>query len=320
MKRFVAGLMSVLLLVAVFGVLGSAAEAAYPERPITYIIAFNPGGESDITARTQQPYLEKILGTQVIVTYKAGGGGAVAWSEVPRMKPDGYTIVGHNIPHIILQPLQRKNSGYKTSDLKTVCWFQATPNMLVVPVDSQFKTLEDFVKYAKEHPGEITLGGSGSYSANHLGVVEFNEAAGIKTVYVPFSGSGAAVPAFLGGHVTGLMTYTTMAANYRDKMRPLAVAAEERLPIFPDVPTFKELGYDYVEGAYRGVCVPNETPDEIVNKLASAFKQVNETPEFREKMEKMGFTVVYYGPEESKKFIENRTNYYKSILDKLEIR
>jgi tripartite-type tricarboxylate transporter receptor subunit TctC len=320
MKRFVAGLMSVLLLVAVFGVLGSAAEAAYPERPITYIIAFNPGGESDITARTQQPYLEKILGTQVIVTYKAGGGGAVAWSEVPRMKPDGYTIVGHNIPHIILQPLQRKNSGYKTSDLKTVCWFQATPNMLVVPVDSQFKTLEDFVKYAKEHPGEITLGGSGSYSANHLGVVEFNEAAGIKTVYVPFSGSGAAVPAFLGGHVTGLMTYTTMATNYRDKMRPLAVAAEERLPIFPDVPTFKELGYDYVEGAYRGVCVPNETPDEIVNKLASAFKQVNETPEFREKMEKMGFTLVYYGPEEAKKFIENRTNYYKNILDKLEIK
>lgn len=92
MKRFVASLAIVLLFVAVFGVFGSMAEAAYPERPITYVIAFNPGGESDITARAQQPYLEKVLGTQIIITYKIGGGGAVAWSEVPRMRPDGYTI------------------------------------------------------------------------------------------------------------------------------------------------------------------------------------------------------------------------------------
>ncbi|WP_213697716.1 tripartite tricarboxylate transporter substrate binding protein [Acetomicrobium sp.] len=320
MKRFMAGLAIVLFFVAVFGVFGMMAEAAYPERPITYVIAFNPGGESDITARAQQPYLEKVLGTQIIITYKIGGGGAVAWSEVPRMRPDGYTIVGHNIPHIILQPLQRKDTGYKTTDLKTVCWFEATPNILVVPVDSQFKTLEDFVKYAKEHPGQITLGGSGSYSANHLGTVEFNEAAGIETTYIPFTGSGDAVPAFLGGHVTGLMTYTTMVANYREQMRPLAVATEERVSIFPDVPTFKELGYDYVEGAYRGICVPPKTPDEIVNKLADAFKQVNETPEFKEKMEAMGFQMVFYGPEESEKFVEDRVEYYKSILDKLEMK
>lgn len=320
MRRLVISLTSILVILAIFGMFSGTAKAAYPERPITYVIAFNPGGESDITARAQQPHLEKILGTQVIITYKIGGGGAVGWSEIVRTKPDGYTICGHNIPHIILQPLQRKDTGYKTSDINTVCWFEATPNMLVVPVDSKFKTLDDFVKYAKEHPGKITLGGSGSYSANHLGTVEFNEAAGIDTVYIPFTGSGDAVPAFLGGHVTGLMTYTTMAANYKDQMRPLAVATEERLSLFPDVPTFKELGYDFVEGAYRGICVPPKTPDEIVNKLADAFKQVNETPEYKEMMESMGFQMVFYGPEESKKFVEERTEYYKRILDKLEMK
>ncbi|MCD6156062.1 MAG: tripartite tricarboxylate transporter substrate binding protein, partial [Candidatus Atribacteria bacterium] len=91
MRRFVVGFAIVFALVAAFNVLGNMAEAAYPERPITYVIAFNPGGESDITARAQQPYLEKVLGTKVIITYKVGGGGAVAWSEVSRMKPDGYT-------------------------------------------------------------------------------------------------------------------------------------------------------------------------------------------------------------------------------------
>ncbi|AFM21985.1 hypothetical protein Anamo_1376 [Acetomicrobium mobile DSM 13181] len=320
MKRFAVGLIIVMLMFVALGTFVDMADAAYPERPITYVIAFNPGGESDITARAQQPYLEKILGTQIIITYKIGGGGAVGWSDIVRAKPDGYTICGHNIPHIIVQPLQRKDTGYKTSDLKTVCWFQATPNILVVPINSPIKTLKDFVQYAKDHPGQVTLGGSGSYSANHLGTVEFNELAGISTVYIPFTGSGDAVPALLGGHVTGLMTYTSMYISYKDQMRALAIATDKRLPLFPDVPTFKELGYNYVEGAYRGVCVPPKTPDEIVNKLADAFKKVNETPQFKETMEKMGFQLVFYGPEESKKFIEERTEYYKSLMSKLIIK
>ena len=103
-------------------------------------------------------------------------------------------------------------------------------------------------------------------------------------------------------------------------MRPLAVSYRRRLSLFPDVPTFKELGYDFVEGAYRGICVPPKTPDEIGNKLADAFKQVNETPEYKEMMESMGCQMVFYGPEESKKFVEERTEYYKSILDKLEMK
>lgn len=306
---------SFLLLVFLFSiVLSGTVFADYPEKPLNYIVCFNPGGESDLTARAQQKPLEKILGVDVVVSYKIGGGGAVGWSELVKAKPDGYTVAGFNLPHIILQPLVRENPGYQTKQINPIYIFEATPNVLAVRKDSQFKTLEDFVNYAKENPGVITVGGSGSYSANHLGTLEFNQIAGINTIYIPFTGSGAAVPALLGGHVTALMTYTTMGVQYSKDMRVLAVAAEERVPSLPDVPTFKELGYDYVEGAYRGMAGPPDIPADKIKVLAEANRRVNKDPVFSTKLENMGFQLVDLGPEESKKLIEDRIEYYKEIL------
>ncbi|GAW91893.1 C4-dicarboxylate ABC transporter substrate-binding protein [Calderihabitans maritimus] len=295
----------------------TAKTAKYPEKPINYIVAFNPGGESDITARAQQKPLEKILGVDIVISYKIGGGGAVGWQELVNSKPDGYTVAGFNLPHIILQPMVREDAGYKTEQITPIYIFEATPNILAVRKDSEFKTLEDFVKYAKENPGAITIGGSGSYSANHLGTLEFNQIAGIETTYIPFSGSGEAVPALLGGHVTALMTYTTMGIKHSDEMRVLAVAAEERVPALPDVPTFKELGYDYVEGAYRGMAGPPGLPEDIIKILAEANRKVNQNSAFREKLEGMGFKLVDLGPEESKKLIAEKTEYYRKILKEL---
>ena len=199
---------------------GSVFSAEYPSKPLTYIICFNPGGESDITARIQEPVLKKYFGQEVVVTYKIGGGGSVGWSELVRSKPDGYTIAGDNLPHIVLQPLERGNAGYNTLDLKQIYMFESTPNLLVVRQDSPYKTLKDFVDYAKKNPpGIVTVGGSGSSTANDLGTTMLNKAAGIKLTYIPFGGSGSAVPALLGGHVTALMTYSTMGVQYKDKFR-----------------------------------------------------------------------------------------------------
>ncbi|MCR4402865.1 MAG: tripartite tricarboxylate transporter substrate binding protein [Firmicutes bacterium] len=294
-----------------------SAAAKFPEKPVNYLICFDPGGESDITARLQQPFLEQVLGVKVVISYKTGGGGAVGWSELVRSKPDGYTMAGDNLPHTILQPLQRGDAGYKTEQLKRVYCFESTPNALVVRKDSPFKTLKDLVDYAKEHPEVVTLGGSGSWSANHLGVLELNQAAGIKLTYIPFSGSGAVVPALLGGHVTGLMTYTTMAVQYKDQMRVLAVAAEKRSAVLPDAPTFRELGYDIVEGAYRGVSVPPNTPDDIVKILADAFDKVNRNTDFQKKMQEMAFDLEFMGPEEYEKFVQSRRPYYEKLLKDL---
>lgn len=303
------------LLIAAF--VAAPGLAAYPERPITYVIAFNPGGESDITARIQEPVLERVLGVDVVITYKLGGGGSVAWSEIVRARPDGYTIVGHNLPHIILQPLQRGDAGYNTEQLQTVYWFESTPNVLAVRKDSPFKTLRDLVDYARQHPEVVTVGGSGSNTANHLGTLALNKLAGIKLTYIPFTGTGAAVPALLGGHVTALMTYTPVAVRYKDQFRILAVASEERVSWLPDVPTFKELGYDIVEGAYRGVAVPPGTPKEVIKVLEDAFDKVMRDPKVVEQMDKLGFKIEYMKSEEGTRFVQERTEYYKRLLGEL---
>ena len=205
------------------------APAAYPEKPINYVICFNPGGESDITARIQQKSLEKTLGVPVVIVYKKGGGGAVGWSELMKTKPDGYTIFGTNLPHTIVQPMTRGRAGYQTEKINNIYIFEFTPNILAVKKDSTFKTVDDFIAYAREKPG-LSMGGSGQPSANSLGTARFAKITGLDLTYISFTGSGAAVPALLGGHVPALMTYTSMAARYPDKIRPLAVAAEKTGP------------------------------------------------------------------------------------------
>jgi tripartite-type tricarboxylate transporter receptor subunit TctC len=319
MKRLVLGSMTLALFMAVvFAVLPGPAKAdEYPSKPLTYIVCFNPGGESDITARIQEAPLKKYFGQEVVVTYKIGGGGSVGWSELVQSKPDGYTIAGDNLPHIVLQPLTRGNAGYKTLDLKQVYIFESTPDILVVRQDSEFKTLKDLIDYAKAHPGVVTAGGSGSSSANELGTIVLNKAAGIKLTYIPFSGSGAAVPALLGGHVGALMTYSTMAVQYKDKFRPLAIMSEERMSVLPDVPTFKELGYDLVEGAYRGVAAPPGTPDDRVNFLAATFEKVMKDPEVIKKMDENGFKIEAMGPEKATAFVKKKMMEYEALMTEM---
>jgi len=254
----------------------------------------------------------------VAIQYKIGGGGALCWSELVQSAPDGYTIAGHNLPHTILQPMEMGDAGYKTLDLKQIYMFESTPNVLMVRKDSPFNTLKDFVEYAKKNPpGVVTVGGSGSSSANDLGTAMLSKAAGIKLSYVPFGGTGSAVPALLGGHVTALMSYSPMVIQYRDKFKFLAIASEKRMDVIPDVPTFKELGYDIVEGAYRGVAAPPGTPDALVKILADAFDKTMKDPEVKKKMDQNGFKTEFMGPEESLALVKKKTAEYEAIMKEL---
>jgi tripartite-type tricarboxylate transporter receptor subunit TctC len=291
--------------------------AKFPEKPITYTIPFNPGGESDITARLQEPELEKDLGVAVNVTHKPGGGGAVAWSDFQRTaKPDGYSIVGCNIPHIIGQPLIRKDAGYKTDGFKVVMWFHFTPNALVVSKDSPFKTLDDFIKFAKSKPFVGTVGGSGTYSANHLETLRLMKAAGIDLTYVPYTGTGPVIPALMGGHIKAAMSYSPVSVNYKNKFRTLAVAAEKRVPALPDVPTFKELGYDIIGGAFRGVAAPLGTPQPIVDRLAKAFTETNK--KISKKQLDLGFVMQYSTGDDAAALIDKMHAAYGDVLADIE--
>jgi tripartite-type tricarboxylate transporter receptor subunit TctC len=268
-----------------------AAFAEYPDKPISYIIPFGPGGESDITARHQQPFFKEKFGQDVVISYKPGGGGAVGWAQLNSIKGDGYTIMGTNLPHIIVKPLQ-KDVGFKTDDLTNVYMFHYTPDALVVTRDSPFKTVQDVIDYAKANPGKLTLSGSGKGTANHLAQIRFDGMAGVKTTYVSFKGTGKAVAALLGEQVKASWGYTSVGAKHSEQVRLLAVAMKERHPKFPDVPTFKELGFDLVSGAYRGIAVPKSTPEAIRVKLSEMIGQINADPEFRKRMENDGMALL----------------------------
>ena len=314
MKKIAIGFIVLLAVIAMVWSSGFCATG-YPNKPLTYMICFDPAGESDITARIQEQALKKYFGQNVVITYKIGGGGSIGWSELIQSKPDGYTIAGHNLPHTVLQPLERGNAGYKTLDLKQIYFFESTPDLLVVRQDSPFKTLKDFVEYAKKNPpGVVTVGGSGTSSANDLGTAMLNKAAGIQLTYIPFGGTGSAIPALLGGHVTALMTYSTMGVQYSGKFRSLAIASEERMAVLKDVPTFKELGYDVVEGAYRGVAAPPGTPDDIIKYLANVFEKVMKDPEVQKKMDQNGFKTEYMGPEASLALVKKKMVEYETIM------
>ncbi|MCE9664538.1 tripartite tricarboxylate transporter substrate binding protein [Halomonas sp. M5N1S17] len=291
-----------------------AAQADYPERAITYIIPFNPGGESDVTARFQEPILEELLGVSVNVTHRPGGGGAVAWSEFQNnAEPDGYEIIGVNIPHIIGQPIQRSDAGFETDNWEIITFFHSTPNALIVPANSPFETLDDLVEYARENPQAVTLGGSGTYSANHLDMLRFEQEADIDLTYIPFTGTGPLPAALEGNHVAGVFNYTMLGVQMDDRVRVLAVASEERVSALPDAPTFSELGYDIVGGAYRGVAAPAGTPPEIVETLAEAFAEANRR--ITEQQEPLGFVMEYITGEQIDEVINSLSEAYGPILE-----
>jgi tripartite-type tricarboxylate transporter receptor subunit TctC len=317
MKKIALGSIVLIAVIALVSVGMAGAADKFPSKRITYKICFNPGGESDITARFQEAALKKALGVDVSITYQIGGGGALCWADLVQAKPDGYTIAGHNLPHTVLQPLEMGNAGYKTLDLKQVYMFESTPNMLLVRNDSPYKTLKDFVEAAKKVPGAFTVGGSGTSSANDLGTTMLNKAAGIQLTYIPFGGTGSAVPALLGSHVTALMSYSTMAVQHKGRFRALAIASEERMEVLPDVPTFKEQGYDVVEGAYRGVAAPPGTPDDVVKVLANAFEKVMKDPEVKKKMDANAFKTEYLGPEASLALVKKKMVEYEAIMKEL---
>ena len=299
--------------IAAGGVLAASialpARAAYPEKPVRYIIAFAPGGESDIVARLQQDVWHKKYAHELVVESKPGAGGALAWSQLNTFPGDGYTVMGTNLPHIVLQPLEG-NVQYKTEDITNIIFFNYTPDAIVVRTESPFKTYQDFVAAAKADPGKINMAGSGTNSANHAANERLNQAANVKTTYVAFKGTGDLIASLLGGHVDGAMSYSSLALAQKGKTRLLAVATPQRLSYFPDVPTFRELGIDWVDGAYRGIGVPRSTPEDVRRAISAAFSELGKDPDYRAKMQAQGLEIVDVPYDKMAAFIEERRKGY----------
>ena len=302
------------LVLAVAALAAAPAQAQpCPDKSLMYWQAFPPGGESDLSARHQQIVLKKKCpAIDTVIQYKAGAGGALLWSTLNTLPGDGVNIAGVNLPHMVLQPMEGQVQ-YKTEDVTPVFWFHYTPDALVVPDASPLKTFADFVKAARAQPEKLNLGGSGLNSANHAAHQRLNQAFGVKTTYVPFKGTGDMTMAVLGGHVDGSMTYTAFAINNKGKVRALAVAMDARHALLPDVPTFKELGVDWVDGAYRGIGVPKSTPPEARKRLSDLWAALNAEPEMKELAAKSGFELVNVGVPQMDAFMKERIKVYTDV-------
>jgi len=220
-----------------------------------------------------------------------------------------------NLPHIIVQPLKIKGIAYKTKDLAPVYLYAQSPGGIAVRKDdSRFKTLQDLIDYARAHPKKLSMGGTGKFTGNHLGYLQFTQMAGIDTTYVSFNGAAPQTAALLGGHVDAIYGGTFIFSNNRSQLRVLATATEKRLPDFSGVPTFKELGMDLIGGIDRGVTVPAGTPPKRIEILAKALRYAAAQPGFIKGMSAKGFHLINLGPREFAKFIARRTAQYVGTL------
>ena len=303
--RIISGLR---LIVLSWGLLfaGLIQAQPFPGKTIQYIIPFPAAGESDLVARYQAELSAKKYNQQMVVINRAGAGGALAWSQLNSYPADGLTVVGVNIPHIILQPLQ-EGIQFKTEDINSIYFYHYTPDALMVSADSPYKTFQDLVAAAKKDPGKVSLAGSALYSANHMAVERLNKAMGIKTEYIAFKGTGDLITSLIGMHVDGAMGYLPLAIQQKGKVRTLAIATEKRNPALPDVPTFKELGLNWVDGAYRGVALPKATPLVLQQKMSDYFAQLNADPETKKKLEESGFVLVDVPLAKMPAFIKEKT-------------
>lgn len=296
---------------------GTAEPAAFPTRPVAYVIPFDPGGQSDVTALYQKPILERELGVAVTIRHQPGAGGAVAWSSIARSRGDGYTVVGSNLPHIIIQPLVRGDAGYTTEQLKPVYLFQTTPIGLAVAKDSPINSLSEFIEYARANPGRMTISGSGTHSGHHLAVLQMQHMTGTEFTYIPATGAAPSVTNFLGGHTMALMANSDDLVTHAAEIKVLAIGTEERFAHLPNVPTFIEQGLNMTAGIDRGVSVPPDTPDEIVARLEQAFDAATRDPELRARLESLGFVTRTLGSRAYGDYLRQKAAETAAILREL---
>jgi tripartite-type tricarboxylate transporter receptor subunit TctC len=285
-----------------------AVAQTYPERPVTLVAPFPPGGVADQVGRPLGAAMEKLLKQPVVLQNKPGAGGAVGMASVAQSRPDGYTLlVALSSISIIPEAdkLFARQPAYTMDQLAPIALLSADPTVMVVKADSPWKTVKDFVEDAKKRPGQIAYSSSGVYGTLHVAMEMFAVAADIKLRHVPFSGGGPAVTALLGNNVQALASGPgpVLAQIKAGTLRPLAGWGDKRIPALPDVPTFKELGYKDVEFyIWAGLFAPKATPAPVINTLRDAAKKAVDDPDFKKTMENQGSPISYLDAPEFQKF------------------
>jgi len=283
----------------------------WPTHTISMIVPFPAGGQADLAARPIAHALEQILGKSVIVDNRAGGaGGAIGNAAAARAEPDGYTLLMTLSSLAVLPEADRlfdRPAVYEVSQFAPVARVLADPTLLAIPASAPWKTLEEFVADARKRPGEIRYGSSGPYGTLHVAMEMFAASAGIKLQHIPYRGAAPALNAILTGTVDAVASAPGTLRQLVDdgKMRVLANWGAERIASFPDLPTFKERGYQDVEFyIWAGLFAQKALPQPIMTRLREAMAQSVKNPEVIKTFETAGSPVAYMDAPEFAKFVE----------------
>ena len=286
----------------------AVAQDAYPSHAITVISPFPPGGVSDTITRPLDAALEAVFKQPVVLENKIGAAGAVGAQFVAAAKPDGYTLLSHIVSisgFAAVDKLFGRQPKFTNADFIPIARIIADPIVMIVNNDLPYKTLKDLIADAKANPDKLIYSSSGLYGASHIPTVLFAKSAGdLQMRHLPTNGGGPAVTAVLGGNVNFFMSPTSIALPHirAGKVRPLAVSSATRVKVLPDVPTFKEQGYDLEYYFWVGIFAPKGTPAPIVNTLREGLKKAAHSKEFLDTLEKLGQELAYMDQPEFAEF------------------
>jgi tripartite-type tricarboxylate transporter receptor subunit TctC len=266
--------LTILLSIISFGKVVNAAD--YPDRPISVMVSYNPGGATDFQARlvTMMAAHPKTnyLGQPIVIVNKPGAGGKVGWNWfASQARKDGYDLAAYNIPHFVSQSIVFDDTKYNINNLEPIANWGADPAVLIVNKDSQFNTAADLVKYAKANPGKVTFSGAGKFVGHHIAFLQFEKASGADITYVPYTGGVPALAAVKGGQVMAGFNNLSDAYRSQNDIKILAIADLQREKTFlPNVPTLKEEGIDVDNSSvnFRGIMAPKGTPNDVIEFLA----------------------------------------------------
>jgi tripartite-type tricarboxylate transporter receptor subunit TctC len=293
--------------IGLLSLVSTPALAQYPDRPVTVIIPFAPGGGADITARTIFPFVAKHMpnGATFVMVNRAGGGGEVGFTEIALSEPDGYTLGAINTPSVVMKPIE-KETRYTREDFTYVANLAFDPSGVAVRADSNIQTFKQLIEELKANPGSIVAGTAGVGSEDHLLLSRLMALAGVEIRLAPFGSSGEALVALKGGHVAISVVNSAVSAAEAGNIRVLALASDKRWDHLPDVPTFQELGIDLIGGSARGYGGPAGMPDDVTKMLSDAFAAAVADPEFLAVAAEQKLPLRYMDAEAYRTFVEEQ--------------
>jgi tripartite-type tricarboxylate transporter receptor subunit TctC len=313
---------SLLAALAVAAAIAPVHADDYPSRQIELIVPFAPGGGSGLVARMLSDGLAKRYGQAVIVINRPGGNTNIGTVSVVRAKPDGYTL-GIASVGMTANPSLYKNLNYDPqTEIEPISLLANSPTVLVVPPSLPVNTLAEFIAYSKARPGELNYASYGAGSGPHMATELFQSLTGVKMVHVPYGGGGPASLGVMTGQVQALFSSVLPVVSMikAGTLKAIAIAAERRLELLPDVPTFKESGLDYRTGTWFGLFAPAKTPPAIIGSLHKATVEIFREPSARARVVEFGGEVVANSPAEFRAFIKDETEYLAKVVQGAGIR